>query len=116
VLARAATADGQAAVELLGLLPIVAGVALAAFCGLASARASEHAGHAAHAGAVALLEDEDPADAARAAAPDVDRNDLAVRIDGRRVTVTVRPRIPLDGLAGRLSATATADAGEEAAP
>jgi hypothetical protein len=34
-----------------------------------------------------------------------------VRLDDRRVTVTVRPRVPL--LAGQLEATVTADAGPE---
>jgi hypothetical protein len=109
--ARLRADHGQAAVELLGLLPVAALVGLALFCALAAGQASEQAAGAAQAGAMALLQDRDPVAAAHAAAPDVGTRDITVRIRDRVVRVTVRPRLPLPGLARRLSATATAHAG-----
>jgi hypothetical protein len=61
---------GQAAVELAGLLPLLAVIALAAYAMLAGLSAGEQAGVAAEAGAIALLQDRDPAAAAREALPD----------------------------------------------
>jgi hypothetical protein len=103
---------GQATVELAALLPLVAVIALAAYATLAGRAAAEQAGVAAEAGAIALLQDRDPAGAARAALPGGARS--TVRVDGRRVTVAVRPRVPL--VARLLRARATAHAGPEPAP
>ena len=100
---------GQAAVELVGVLPLVAAIGLAAYTALAAQRAGEQAGAAAEAGAIAHLQDRDPRAAARAALPSDARASIVLR--ERRVTVRVRPRVPL--LAAELEATATADAGPE---
>jgi hypothetical protein len=105
---------GQATVELVGLMPLVAVVVLAAFTAVAAFAAHEQAGAAAEAGAVALLQDRDPRTAARDALPAAARARSRIRVGARRVTVSVRPRVPL--LARRLQATVTADAGERAGP
>ena len=61
---------GQASVEVIGFLPLVLVVALAAFTVIASHTAHEQAGEAAEAGALVLLQGGDsPADAAQGRAP-----------------------------------------------
>jgi hypothetical protein len=103
---------GQATVELVGLLPLLAAVSLAAYTALAAHRAAEQAGSAAEAGAVALLQDREPAAAAREAlGAAAGRARITVRAP--RVSVDVRPDVPL--LATRLTARATAHAGGEPA-
>jgi hypothetical protein len=101
--------DGQATVELVALLPMLLLVGLAAAAFLAAQSATEQAGQAAQAGAMALLQGGDPRAAARAALPRHAHATITVR--GRRVTIRVGPKLPLPGLAGPLTATATADAG-----
>jgi len=103
---------GQAAVELVALLPLVVAVALAVLQALAAGLASELAAHAAHDAAVAVAEGRDGAAAARAALPGWTRARVAVAVRGSRVRVRVTPPVLLPGLAQRLAATATADAGE----
>ena len=107
---------GQATVELVGVLPLIAAIAFAAFTFLAAQAAGEHAAQAAEAGAVAMLQHHDARAAARAALPAgaVARSKIVIR--GRHVTVRVRPRVPIPGLADRLAATVTADAGPQPAP
>ena len=105
---------GQATVELAALLPLLAVIALAAYGTLAGLAAGEQAGVAAEAGAIALLQDRDPAAAARDALPADVRDTAAVRVRGRRVTVAVRPRVPL--VARLLRARITAHAGPEPTP
>ena len=105
---------GQATVELAALLPLVAVIALAAYALLAGLSAGEQAGVAAEAGAIALLQDRDPAAAARAALPEAARRRAAVTVAGRRVTVAVRPRVPL--VARLLQTRVSAHAGPEPAP
>jgi hypothetical protein len=112
----AARQEGQATVELVGLLPLLLAVALTAATVLAGQAAAEQAGQAAEAGAVARIQGGDPRRAVRDALPDRARPGADVAIDGSRVTVTVRPRVPLPFLAGALEATATADAGPEPPP
>jgi hypothetical protein len=102
---------GQATVELVALLPLVVLVAVAAVQLLAAGAARELAAHAAQAGAMALLQGEDPEDEARAAIPGWSRARATVRVDGRRVTVRLRPPALLDELAELLATTRTADAG-----
>lgn len=109
---QAVRTGGQAAVEVVALLPLVVAVALAILQALAAGLASELAAHAAHDGAVALAEGRDAAGAARAALPGWARSRVAVALRGRRVQVRVTPPALLPGLAARLAATATADAGE----
>lgn len=102
---------GQASVELVAALPIVAAVVLALLQLLAAGAAREGAGHAAQAGATALLRGEDPRDAARSSLPGWGRRGMTVVVRGRSVRVRVRPRTLLPGLAGPLTATSTAHAG-----
>ena len=105
---------GQATVELAGLLPLLAVVALAAYAMLAGLSAGEQAGVAAEAGAIAVLQDRDAAAAARAALPADVRRAAVVGVRGRRVTVAVRPRVPL--VARLLRSRVSADAGPEPSP
>jgi len=102
---------GQASVELVALLPLLAGIALAAMQLLAAGAAAELAEHAAGAGAVAMLEGGDPVAAARGAVPEWSRGAMAVRVRGRTVRVRVRPLSPLPGVADLLAHTARARAG-----
>jgi hypothetical protein len=108
--------DGQSAVELVALLPLVVVLAVAAFTLLSARRAADDAAAAAQAGAMALLQDGDARRAARAALPSGARRRATVRVDGRRVHVTVRPSAPFEPLARSLIATASADAGPEPSP
>ena len=103
---------GQSTVEFAALLPLVVVIALAGYALLAGLAAGEQAGVAAEAGAIALLQDRDPATAARAALPEPGR--AGVRVTGRAVTVTVRPRVPL--VARLLHSSVTAHAGPEPTP
>jgi hypothetical protein len=105
---------GQATVELAALLPLLAVVALAAYAMLAGLSAGEQAGVAAEAGAIAILQDRDAAAAAREALPGSMRRRAVVRVRGRRITVAVRPRVPL--VARLLRSRVSADAGPEPAP
>lgn len=111
VLARARAARGQASIELLGMLPLVALVALAVFTVLASHTAGEQAGEAAEAGALALLQGGgDARVAALGALPAAARSRATVTVAGGHVRVQVRPRsaLPIPGLADRLVAEARA--------
>jgi hypothetical protein len=103
--------SGQASVELAALAPLLVLVVLAVAQLLAAGAAGELADHAAGAGAVALLQGESPAAAARESVPGWSRRRMSVRVDGRRVTVRLRPLSPIPGLAGALEATREADAG-----
>jgi hypothetical protein len=103
---------GQATVELAALLPLVVVIAVAGYALLAGLAAGEQAGVAAEAGAIALLQDRDPARAARAALPAATR--ASVRVSGRSITVAVRPRVPL--VARLLRTRVTAHAGPEPTP
>ena len=105
------SSSGQATVELVGMLPLAVLVALAAGQLLAAGLARELAGHAAEAGAVALVQDLDPRQAAREALPGWSAGRVDVDVRERRVRVRVRPRALVPGLADELAATATADAG-----
>jgi hypothetical protein len=107
---------GQATVELVALLPLALAAALAGATVLAGQAAGEQAGQAAQAGAMALLQGGDPRSAARRALPGSVRSRATIEITGRRVTVHVRPRLPIAALARPLTARATAAAGPDAAP
>lgn len=107
--------DGQATVELVALLPLMLVAALAGGALLAAHVAGEQAGQAAQAGAMALLEGGDPRAAARRTLGP--HTHAAIHIHGRRVTVRVRPNLPIKTLEHSLTTTATADAGPpEASP
>ncbi len=105
-----AATRGQASVELVGVLPLVALLALALGQLLAAGAARELAGNAAEAGATALLQRRDPAAAARDALPGWSRRRTSITVEGRVVRVTLRPP-GLPGLAAALDAHAAADAG-----
>ncbi len=107
----ARSCQGQAAVEVVALLPLVAAVALAVLQALAAGRAEELAGHAATSGAVALAEGRDGAAAARAAVPDDTAERLRVEVHGSRVHVSLAPTTLIPGAAALLTASAEADAG-----
>ncbi len=103
--------SGQASVELVAILPLALVIAVAVAQLIAAGSAEELAGAAATAGAAALLQDGDPVAEARAAIPGRSSRDVTVRVQGRRVTVRVRPRAVAGPLAGLLIAEARADAG-----
>jgi hypothetical protein len=111
----AASHRGQATVELAAVLPLAAALGLGVLQLLAAGAAHELAGHAAEAGAVAVLERQDPARAARASVPGWTRGGLRVEVRRRRVEVRLRPPAFIPPLADALTAEASADAGPEAA-
>lgn len=82
---------GQAVVELIALLPLLAAGALAAGAFLISVLTGELADRAAQAAAVALLQDRDPDRAARDAVPGWARGSLSVTVSGTRVSVVLSP-------------------------
>jgi hypothetical protein len=99
---------GQATVELVALMPVVAGLALLLLQLLAGGRAVTLADHAAEAGAIAVAQGRDPRAAAREAVPGWSRAGLRVRLDGGRVRVRLRPPALSAGLAERLAAESEA--------
>jgi Flp pilus assembly protein TadG len=107
---------GQSALEVVALLPIVVIAAAASFEALAAGAASDLAGHAAEAGAVAIVEGSDPRSAARAAVPGWSRRGLSVSVSGQRVTVHLRPPLPVPVLGAALTARSVAVAGGPGPP
>src|SRR5919107_198660 len=93
--------SGQATVEVVAMLPLLFVVVLAVCQVLVAGLAREAAHHAAQAGAMAMLQDGDPAKEARAAAPDWSRRRLKVAVSGQTVRVRVTPPSLVPGL-GRL--------------
>lgn len=108
---RLADARGQAAVELVALLPLFGIVAIAMLQALAAGAAAELADHAAQNGAIAIAQGRDGRAAARAALPGWARGHVDVTVDSGRVRVRLAPPSLLPGLGERLRATSTADAG-----
>jgi hypothetical protein len=108
--------DGQATVELVALLPLLLIAALAGAAVIGAHTAGEQAGQAAQAGAMALLRGSDPRAAARRALPAHVRRRAAIEVRGRRVTVRIRPNLPLAALEHPLTGTATASAGPGPSP
>jgi pilus assembly protein CpaE len=102
---------GQAAVELVAMLPLLFLVTLAVCQVLVAGLAREAAHHAAEAGAMAVLQGGDPAKEARAAAPDWSRRRLSVTVSHRSVRVRVVPPSLVPGLGGLLSSSSSASAG-----
>jgi hypothetical protein len=103
--------SGQASVELVALLPLAFVVGMALLAVLAARSASGDAAAAAQAGAMALLQDADPRDAARDALSASARRRTEIKLDDRTVTVTVRPPSALPFLGDAFAATASAHAG-----
>jgi hypothetical protein len=110
VRARTAFDDrrGQATVELLGVLPLLVALGLAAMQLLAVGYASVLAGNAAEAGALALAGGGDPRAGVRAALPGWSRARARISVDGGRVTVRLRPPSLVAALGERLEVTADA--------
>jgi len=94
-----------------GLLPLLAVVALAAAHLLVAAATHELAGHAAEAAAIAVGHGTDPRAAAREALPGWARGGLTVTRAGRRVRVRLRPPAAAPRLADLIATSVTADAG-----
>jgi uncharacterized protein (UPF0333 family) len=109
--ARLRSSRGQSTVEVAALVPLVVLVAFAAYALLATLRAQDAAHHAAANGARAVLQARDGATAARESLPERDRRHATIHARDGRVTVIVRPRLPLS-LGGRLAVRAIAEAGE----
>jgi hypothetical protein len=99
---------GQATLELLGLLPILLAVALAAAQLLAVGYSSVLAGNAAEAGALALAGGGDPGAGARQALPGWSRAHARVSVSGGKVQVRLRPPALVRALAARLEVSASA--------
>lgn len=110
------SACGQATVELVALLPLLLAVGLSAAALVAGHSANEQAGIAAQAGAMAVLQGADPRQAAERALPAELRSRATIAVDGRRVTVRLRPRVPVAAVAAVMTAEVSADAGPEALP
>jgi Flp pilus assembly protein TadG len=102
---------GQAAVEIVAMLPLLFVVVLAVCQVLVAGLAREAAHHAAQAGAMAILQGGDPATEARAAAPDWSRKRLSVAVSGRVVRVRVAPPSLVPGTGRLLEASSSATAG-----
>lgn len=114
---RAASDDrGQSTVEVVALLPLVLAVLFAAAQLLLAGLAHEQAGTAAQAGAMALLQGDDPEQAAQEALPGWARSRVHVRVRGRRTEVRLRPPAIVPRLGDALTATVRADAGPEPRP
>lgn len=109
--ARVARERGQAAVELVALLPLVATFGLAIGHVLAAEASRSLAGHAAEAAAIAVGRGGDPDDAARAALPEWSHERVEVRVRGREVRVRLEPPAVVPALGHALATTAAADAG-----
>ena len=99
---------GQASLELLGLLPLLVAVALAAAQLLAVGYSSVLAGNAAEAGALALAGGGDPRAGAREALPGWSRARARVSVSGGEVRVELRPPALLRALARSLEVSASA--------
>jgi pilus assembly protein CpaE len=102
---------GQASVELLGALPLLIALGLAALQLLAVGYASVLAGNAAEAGALALAGASSAAEAragVREALPGWSRARTQVSVAGGRVTVRLRPPALLPALSERLEVSAEA--------
>lgn len=99
---------GQAAVELLGVLPALVALGLVLFQLLAVGYSLVLAGNAAEAGALALAARADAAASARRALPGWSRARMAVRVSNGRVVVRLRPPSPLAAVEDLLEVSASA--------
>jgi len=99
---------GQAAIELLGALPVLVGLGLALAQLLAVGYAAVLAGNAAEAGGLALAAGADARASARSALPGWGRAGATVDVRDSRVTVRLPPPSLVSGLASRLEVESTA--------
>jgi hypothetical protein len=102
---------GQATVEVVALLPLIATFGLAIGHVLAAEATREMAGHAAEAAAIAVGRGGDARTAARASLPEWSRERIDVVVRGREVRVRVEPPAVAAALGDALATTVTADAG-----
>lgn len=101
---------GQATVELVAALPAMLLAAMVALQLLAAGYAMTLADGAAEAGALALASGGSAADAARAALPGWAEDDVAVEVEGGKVSVRLQPPSPLAALSERLTVSSSAAA------
>lgn len=99
---------GQAAVELLGALPVLIALGLAVAQLLAAGYAAVLAGSAAEAGALAIAGGADPEASVRNALPGWGRAHASVDVDGGRVAVRLRPPSLIDAVARELEVESSA--------
>jgi hypothetical protein len=99
---------GQAAVELIGALPVLLALGLAVAQLLAVGYAAVLAGSAAEAGALALAARADAEASVRNALPGWSRAGASVRVGGGQVTVRLRPPSLVSALSRKLEVASTA--------
>lgn len=99
---------GQAAVELLGALPVVVALGLGVAQLLAAGYAAVLAGNAAEAGALAIAGGADADASVRKALPGWSRANASVAVNGGRVTVRLRPPSLIDAVARELEVESSA--------
>lgn len=102
------TERGQAAVELLGAVPVVIALGVALSQLLATGYAALLAANAAEAGALALAANADAERSVRGALPGWSRAGASVRVRAGRITVRLRPPSFLPGIGRALEVTSTA--------
>ncbi|HEV7770097.1 MAG TPA: hypothetical protein VGO66_05480 [Solirubrobacterales bacterium] len=102
--------SGQASVEMAAGLPALLLAAMVALQLLATGYALTLADGAAEAGALALASGGSAAEAARDALPGWARDDVAIAVEGGRVTVQLRPPSPLSAVAEQLAVSSSAAA------
>lgn len=107
-MSRLAGERGQAALELMGTLPVLLALGLAVMQLLAVGYAAVLAGSAAEAGALAAAARADAEASARHALPGWTRAGASVSVRGGRVTVRLRPPSLLAAVARRLEVSSTA--------
>ena len=100
--------DGQAAVEVLGALPVLLGVGIALAQLLAVGYAAVLAGNAAEAGALALAARGDAHASVRNALPGWSRAGASVRVRRGDVTVRLQPPSLVSALSRKLEVASTA--------
>lgn len=101
---------GQATVELVAALPALLLAALVALQLLAAGYALTLADGAAEAGALALASGGSAPEAAREALPGWAEDDVAITVEGGRVSVRLRPPSPFRAVAERLAVSSSAAA------
>ncbi len=102
--------SGQASVEMAAALPALLLAAMVALQLLVTGYALTLADGAAEAGALALASGGPAAEAARDALPGWARDDVAIAVEGGRVTVRLRPPSPLSAVAEQLVVSSSAAA------
>jgi hypothetical protein len=101
---------GQATVELVAAIPALLLAALISLQLLAAGYALTLADGAAEAGALALAEGGSAAEAAREALPGWADDNVSISVEGREVSVRLRPPSPFGSIADHLAVTSTASA------